>query len=626
MTAATASRAGGPSVPLAVAIGITVFLASLAPVVSATGSEWPGFKNDAKGTGLQTGKDLPNQLDIVWQIHLSGQVKASPIVGDGLVFIGTDEGNVYGLDARNGKPLWGPVKLAEPVIGTPAYENDRLYVATSKLDGSAGKIYVLNAGTGSFIMNVTLEKGSYAGPAIHDGKLFVGHDGGKMVAFDTETMTKLWEFSTAVTVKTSTIPEDGYGRDNCCTKTNIAAKPVKTVPIVTEGRVYFSSFNHQFFAVSSGGNPGAETTTMHYVENLNDIVYSSAAVGRAKHMSKDMVVVGSYDGRLYAYATEPLGSVSSCPSVSERLYHPVGNDCAKRIYWIHNTGSRIFASPAIANHRAYVGDEGGTFRAVWLESGNEAWSYKTGNTIRSSAAVLNNTIVVGSYDGKLYMFKEDDKGKLLEGYPKTVALSDKIHSSPAIAGGKVFVATQDGILYALAAPGTEVPPGGPADTPIGDPDYSLKDLVLTPRKAVAGQPLEVTVAVHNSGGNAGPVSVRLYNGEALLDEIHVEVPGGTAKVHSFVITPQAGDLFLRMVVDENGTSAEDDETNNVLEQHHVVEAAGQPPAADGADGETGDGESAGGEEEDEAVPTPPVALIVVSLALLAMAVRRVRRD
>lgn len=624
MMAATASRARGGLLRRGVALFLTVLLLSVVPVVQAA-PDWPGFQKDAQHTGLQTGKDLPDDLSIIWQVHLDGQVKSSPVVGDGIVFIATEKGKLYGLDARNGKTLWGPKTLAEPVIGTPAYENDRVYVASSKLDGSTGKIYVLSAATGDGILNVTLPKGSYGGPAIHDGKLFIGTDNGDVIAYDTETMTKLWTFVTSVKVNKASVPEDGYGRPNCCVEADVKAKPVKAVPLVYKDRVYFGSFNHMFFAVDSGGTPGADSTSMVWVENLHDIVYSSAGVGRAAHMIRDMIVVGSYDGRIYAFDTKPLGSAVSCPSLPERTYHPVGNDCSDRMYWIYNTGSRVFGSPAIANHRAYVGDEEGTFHSIWLESGNPAWTFKTGNTIRSSAAVLNNTIVVGSYDGKLYMFKEDSKGKLLPGFPKTVALSSKIHSSPALAEDRVFVATQDGIMYALAAPGTAVPPGGPGEVPVGEPDFTLKDLVLTPRKAVAGQPLEVTVALHNLGGNAeGPVNLRLYNGETLLDQADLSVTGGTAQVHSFVVTPQAGDLFLKLVVDENGTVAEKDEANNLLEQHHVVEAGAAPTPDGSTPGDGSDG--AGGDDAEEDVPAPPLALIVLSVALLALAVRRTRRD
>lgn len=577
---------------------LVVGLLSFAALPSASaGTDWPGFQRDALHTGIAADADIADELDLVWSHQLDGQLKGSPVVADGLVYVGTDAGHVYAIGANTGKIVWGPKLMAHPVLATPAYENNRLYVATSSLDGAKGELAVLNAKTGANITTKDLGSGSYAGAVIEDGKIFVGTDAGSLLAYETEGMSKLWDFPTAVTLKKSLLPKQ---ENSCCLTSDVKAKPVKTVPISYKERVYFSAFNHLLFSVDSGGNPGAETTDLVWVENVHDIVYSSAGIS-SKY---NMILVGSYDGELYSFDADPYQAPDSCHNSTRRNYHPVGNDCSKRVYWQYSTNSRIFSSPAIANDRAYVGDNDGTLHAVDLVSGRAMWTYKAKGGIYASPAVVNHTIVVGSYDGKLYLFKESEDGKTVN-TPFTFTLGGKLHASPAIVNGIVYVGSDDGMLHALAEPGTvqKVAPDAP--------DIVVTGIRFDPDALVANQPAQAFVQFENIGGtDSSPALMRFYHGASLLGEAEVQVAVDQTKEHAFPINPTEGNMTFRAIFDEIGSLDELDEDNNVHARTVTVAAA-----------EDGGGGKKKSTEED----TPGIGFVGALAALGAVAVSLTRR-
>ena len=41
-----------------------------------------------------------------WRVDLGAEVNSSPAYANGMVYVGTDGGNVYGLNARTGRVRW----------------------------------------------------------------------------------------------------------------------------------------------------------------------------------------------------------------------------------------------------------------------------------------------------------------------------------------------------------------------------------------------------------------------------------------------------------------------------------------------------------------------------------------
>ena len=89
-----------------------------------------------------------NGCKVVWTKQLGGSIYARPTVGKRVLLLGTINGELYGLDAKNGKTLW-VVNSERVFVGTPTVEEKYAYAASSsefiKIDIKTGKVIWRNA-------------------------------------------------------------------------------------------------------------------------------------------------------------------------------------------------------------------------------------------------------------------------------------------------------------------------------------------------------------------------------------------------------------------------------------------------------------------------------------------------
>ena len=81
-----------------------IFLSSLVllPLASA---DWSMFRSNSAHNGVGTGKPafIPTLL---WKSNTGGAVYSSPTVVNGVVYIGSLDGNVYALNSGDGAKIW----------------------------------------------------------------------------------------------------------------------------------------------------------------------------------------------------------------------------------------------------------------------------------------------------------------------------------------------------------------------------------------------------------------------------------------------------------------------------------------------------------------------------------------
>ena len=81
-----------------------------------------------------------------------------------------------------------------------------------------------------------------------------------------------------------------------------------------------------------------------------------------------------------------------------------------------------------------------------LPHGTQRWTYTTGNNVDSSPAVAGGTVYVGSDDHKVYALDA------ATGHVRwTYTTGNNVDSSPAVAGGTVYIGSDDHKVYALDA-------------------------------------------------------------------------------------------------------------------------------------------------------------------------------
>lgn len=116
-----------------------------------------------------------------------------PAVNGDLLAVGTLDGHVYGVNAKDGGPRW-EAELNAEVLTSPVIVADLVVVRTSD-----GRVYALDAKTGE--RRWVYDQGTVPllslrgnGPLlVANGVLFFGSDDGKLVALRLDNGSKLWE-------------------------------------------------------------------------------------------------------------------------------------------------------------------------------------------------------------------------------------------------------------------------------------------------------------------------------------------------------------------------------------------------------------------------------------------------
>jgi outer membrane protein assembly factor BamB len=185
----------------------------------------------------------------------SGSVFGGGVSYDGgRVYVTTGFGEVAALDAGTGSRFW-KVKPAGPLRGSPTIAFNAVYVMTQD-----NQIHALNAADGATLWNETASQGNagvfgVAAPAAGQGTVIAGYSSGELVAYRYENGRTLWS--------------DALARTSLSTQVGVLTD-VDADPIIDRGRVY---------ALGQGGRMAAyELVTGQRIWELNLAGISTPAV------------------------------------------------------------------------------------------------------------------------------------------------------------------------------------------------------------------------------------------------------------------------------------------------------------------------------------------------------------
>jgi hypothetical protein len=158
-------------------------------------ANWCQAGRDPQHTGF-TPANLGTNFKVIWTYafqpeRVHPQVQA--IVYQGKVYIGTEMGNLYAINAQTGVKVWA-FKADGPILNSVAAGNNKIYFATNK-----GSVYALNAteGTQVWKRQVSVNRPGFStAPIIGDNKILIGSRHGKFYAFDINTGVILWTYDT----------------------------------------------------------------------------------------------------------------------------------------------------------------------------------------------------------------------------------------------------------------------------------------------------------------------------------------------------------------------------------------------------------------------------------------------
>ncbi|MBK8727203.1 MAG: PQQ-binding-like beta-propeller repeat protein [Holophagaceae bacterium] len=346
-----------------------------------------------------------------WKFPTGGPVNASPAVADGLVVVGSVDGSIYAVDARSGKAAWTFKTGGERRFSAPG------------IHGATPRTEVMPDPFDVFLSS----------PAIAGGVVFVGSGDHRVYALELATGALKWSFETGNVVHAS--------------------------PAVADGVVYVGSWDRKFYALDAkDGKVRWAFETGDDPELHNQVgIASSAAV------AEGLIFFGCRDGHFYALdaATGALrwqhdnhkGWVIASPAVAKGVvYFPTSDGTrfkaleartGKPVFDVENRAIS-FSSPALAGSRAYYGTSDGWLHAVDLGSGREVAQFQTEGSKQNAAAYTDAK-------GRLKhaaLYPDATLDGIFVGLERMYSLGS-ILSSPVLEDGLLYVGSTDGRVYAL---------------------------------------------------------------------------------------------------------------------------------------------------------------------------------
>lgn len=129
-----------------------------------------------------------------WSFQTGGKVKGAAALADGRLVIGSYDSHVYALDARTGALLWKAstqerIGSSGTFYATPALAFGRVYIGATD-----GKVYSFGASTGKLRWSQSTGGYVYASAAVWRRLVLVGSYSGTFFAFDAATGEERWRF------------------------------------------------------------------------------------------------------------------------------------------------------------------------------------------------------------------------------------------------------------------------------------------------------------------------------------------------------------------------------------------------------------------------------------------------
>lgn len=316
--------------------------------------------------------------DVAWRFACEDEVRSSPHVRDGMVFIGSYDTNLYALDALSGEFRWKRATLGG-ISSSPITWGEFVLIGSED-----GQLYALDARKGTPRWTFRTSRAIRSSPRVEDRIIYVGSDDQHVYAIDGMNGRLLWKYRAWMPIRSSCAVANGlvavgssdghvYGLDafNGSLRWKYRTQQgVISSPAFSDGMVVVGSMDGQVYALDSeGGWPVWRFKTGHYVNA------SPTVVGTR-------IFVGGVDGNLYALEAK-----------------------TGKLAWKYEVGTQIASSARVHEGRVYFGAADGVVYCLDAAGGTLIWKYTAEAPIVSSPAVSNGLVYIGSLDHHIYALK-----------------------------------------------------------------------------------------------------------------------------------------------------------------------------------------------------------------------------
>jgi serine/threonine protein kinase len=313
----------------------------------------------------------------LWTFKCEDEVRSSPAVVGGVLYVGSYDNNLWALNAQTGELVW-KYPTEGGIASSPCVWRDLVIV------GSEDRIlYAVFAHNGRIAWTCPTQDRIRSSPRVAMEHVFFGSDDSHLYNVSTRGGHVVWKFEAGGSIRSSpTIVEEivYFGaQDYYVYALNIqdgsvkwkfrTNRPVISSPTVFEGLLLIGSMDWSLYALD------AKTGWAVWRCRTGGHIVSIPAVDP----DQGLAFVGSADGNMYA--------------VNLRTGHVV---------WKYATEHQVSSSPALLDGAVYFGSVDGSVYSLDARSGDLRWRYKTEGMVISSPVVVDGAVYIGSTDHRVY--------------------------------------------------------------------------------------------------------------------------------------------------------------------------------------------------------------------------------
>ena len=335
------------------------------------------------------------EFRVRWRFSTSGPVRSTPLLTEGMLLVGSDDGVVYALDSEKGSLLWKR-DLQGALPCRPAAMDKQAFFLTR-----SGNLYALDTSDGKILW--THEVGPFPiyengwdyflpSPVLAGGRLLLLTPAGEVTALDPQSGKLLWKSATGA--------------------------PVRSAPAFDSKTLYVGNLEGRLTAMS--------------LDN-GKVLWTFKTKGETYFPKGEIFFSPSLqDGRLF---------------VSSRDFHVYALDAnTGRLLWksLHK-GSWATALSTVPGELYSCSSDGRFVERLDPATGKELWKLSTKDLVFTTPEITAQEILFGSHDGRFYAV-ERSSGKLKALFDtRSPVLSSPVSDSL----GRVFFGTDDGSIYSL---------------------------------------------------------------------------------------------------------------------------------------------------------------------------------
>ncbi len=249
----------------------------------------------------------------------------------------------------------------------------------------------------------------HAQPALGDGVVYLGTDGGYLVALDAATGAEKWP---------PYVPETpavlfGLVKEK--------PGPVYAGPVLAGDRVIFAGTGDKIYALDTATGKPAQGW---------EVYDAGSRVWGTPLVVNDTVYFGTLTHKLIALDVAT----------------------GKERWKFEQAQGALAGSPVFDNGVIYVGSFDDYVYAVDAASGQLRWSYNASNWVWEGPSVVSGTLYFGDVSGNVYALDAATQQRLwVTDLSKLSTPGGAVRSTPLYADGALYVGTDNGTLFALRA-------------------------------------------------------------------------------------------------------------------------------------------------------------------------------